>query len=76
MENDDVKSSIPSRLHHIRSFGVLKLEDYKDFLTLKEYHSCEMNKISKPTWYPLTINVYIAFFYRVSWLDILYFHFL
>lgn len=65
-QNDHVKNSLTAKLQRIRYYGGLKLEDYKDLLTVEEYRTCLKVKKAKPTWFPLTIDVFISFLYRVS----------
>ncbi len=64
-ENDHVKSNLPAKLFRIRSFGVMKLEEFKDLLSPEEYQICLKNKPSNPGWFTLTTKVFIAFLYRV-----------
>ncbi len=73
-ENDHVKSNFPAKLFRIRSFGVMKLEEFKDLLTPEEYDACLKNKPSQPTWFSLTTRVFIAFLYRVGVLYIYSFY--
>ena len=64
-ENDHVKSNLPAKLYRIRSFGVMKLEEFKDLLSPDEYDACKKNKHSKDRWFAMTTKVFIAFLYRV-----------
>ena len=61
----------------MRYFGERELEDFRDLLTPSEYKSCKKVKSSRPTWFPLTVDVFIAFLYRVNiqGLFLLYKHF-
>ena len=65
-ENDHVKSNLPAKLFRIRSFGMMKLEEFKDLLSPEEYDACLKNKPPNSSWFPLTTKVFIAFLYRVS----------
>jgi hypothetical protein len=64
-ENDHVKSSLPSKLHRIRYFGTLELEDFKDLISKEDYLACINAKKKHNTWYPLTIDVFVSFLYKV-----------
>lgn len=61
-----MKSNLPAKLFRIRSFGVMKLEEFKDLISEEEYHICLTNKPSIPGWFTLTTKVFISFLYRVS----------
>ena len=71
-ENDHVKSNLPAKLFRIRSFGIMKLEEFKDLLSPEEYDACLKNKPPNPSWFPLTTKVFITFLYRVSSTSSLY----
>jgi hypothetical protein len=60
-----VKSSIPSRLHRIRHFGNLELEDFKDIISKEDYLACLSAKKKHNTWYPLTVDVFVSFLFKV-----------
>jgi hypothetical protein len=65
-ENDHtVKASVPSKLHRVRYFGALELEEFKDLITPEEYVACVNAKKKSSTWYPLTIDVFVSFLYKV-----------
>ena len=64
-ENDHVKNNLPAKLYRIRSFGVMKLEEFKDLLSPEEFDVCKKNKLAKDRWFTLTTKVFIAFLYRV-----------
>ena len=61
-----MKSNLPAKLFRIRSFGVMKLEEFKDLLSQEEYEICMQNNRVKDRWFTLTTKVFIAFLYRVS----------
>jgi hypothetical protein len=46
-------------------YGVKPLEDFKNLITPAEYESCVRHKKAKPTWYSLTVDVFVAYLYRV-----------
>ena len=46
-ENDHVKNNLPAKLYRIRSFGVMKLEEFKDLLSPEEFNVCKKNKLAK-----------------------------
>lgn len=66
-ENDHVKSTLPAKLRRVRTFGVLPLTAFKDLITAEEYQYCEKVKPKHPTWFSLTITIFITFLYRVSY---------
>ena len=68
-ENDHVKSNLTSLLQRIRMFGSLELKDFKPLLTKKEFKACLESKMLKTTWYPMTMDVFISFFFRVRYLS-------
>ena len=45
-EHDHVKDNLPAKLLHIRTFGKMKLHDFKDLISHVDYKMCEskMNK--------------------------------
>lgn len=53
------------KLHYVRSFGSLKLEEFWDLLTLEQFTSC-VNRHNHNVWYPLTLDVFAQFLYKVS----------
>ena len=46
-------------------FGNLELMDFKPLLTKKEFKACLEPKNLQKTWYPLTLDVFISFLFRV-----------
>ena len=68
-ENDHVKSNLTSLLQRVRTFGSLELKDFKPLLTKKEFKVCLESKMLKTTWYPLTMDVFISFLFRVRYLS-------
>ena len=67
-ENNHVKSNLTSLLQHVRTFGSLELKDFKPLLTKKEYKACLESKMLKTTWYPVIMDVFISFLFRVRYL--------
>ena len=68
IENDHVKSNLTSLLQHIHIFGNLELKDFKQLLTKKEFKACLESKSLKNTWYPMTLDVFISFLFRIRFL--------
>ena len=68
-ENDHVKSNLTSLLQRVRTFGSLELKDFKPLLTKKEFKACLESKMLKTTWYPVTMDVFISFLFRVRYLS-------
>ena len=64
-EHDHVKDSLPAKLLRIRTFGKMRLEEFKDLLSIVDYKMCESKMEKNPTWYPLTIDVFVKFLYKV-----------
>ena len=67
-ENGHVKSNLTSLLQRVRTFGSLELKDFKPLLTKKEFKACLESKMLKSTWYPVTMDVFISFLFRVRYL--------
>ncbi len=64
-EHDHVKDNLPAKLLRIRTFGKMKLEDFKDLISVPDYKTCETKMEKNPTWYPLTLDVFVKFLYKV-----------
>ena len=64
-EHDHVKDSLPAKLLRIRTFGKMRLEEFKDLLSVADYKMCESKMEKNPTWYPLTLDVFVKFLYKV-----------
>jgi hypothetical protein len=64
-EHDHVKDNLPAKSLRIRTFGKMKLEDFKDLISVADYRTCETKMDKHPTWYPLTLDVFIKFLYKV-----------
>jgi len=65
-EHDHVKDNLPAKLLRIRTFGKMRLEEFKDLLSASDYKMCESKMEKTPTWYPLTIDVFVKFLYKVN----------
>jgi hypothetical protein len=61
-----VKTNMVHTLHRIKATGLQPLESFKDMLTPEEYRKCESNTMRGKTWYPLTADVFVSFFFRVG----------
>jgi hypothetical protein len=64
-EHDHVKDNLPAKLLRIRTFGKMKLEEFKDLISPADYKLCESKMEKHPTWYPLTLDVFVKFLYKV-----------
>ena len=64
-EHDHVKDNLPAKLLRIRTFGKMKLEDFSDLISVDDYKMCESKMDNNPTWYPLTLDVFVKFLYKV-----------
>ena len=61
-----MKTNLVHKIHRIRSFGTLKLQEFKNlFVRWKDYAKRE-KKRPFTTWYPLTVDIFAAFIYKVS----------
>ena len=65
-EHDHVKDNLPTKLLRIRTFGKMRLEEFKDLLSIADYKMCESKMEKNPTWYPLTLDVFVKFLYKVN----------
>ena len=64
-EHDHVKDNLHTKLLRIWTFGKIKLEEFKDLLSIAVYKMCESKMEKNPTWYPLTLDVFVKFSYKV-----------
>ena len=64
-EHDHVKDNLPAKLLRIRTFGKMKLEEFKDLISPQDYKTCEAKMIKNPTRYPLTLDIFVKFLYKV-----------
>ena len=65
-EPDHVKDNLPAKLLCIRTFGKMRLEEFKDLLSISDYKMCESKMEKTPTWYPMTLDVFVKFLYNVK----------
>ena len=64
-EQYHVKDNLHAKLLCIRSFGKMKLEEFKDLISFADYKICENKMDFRPTWDPLTIDIFVKFLYKV-----------
>jgi hypothetical protein len=64
-EHDHVKDNLPAKLLRIRTFGKMKLEEFKDLMSSQDYKTCEAKLLKTPIWYPLTLDIFVKFLYKV-----------
>ena len=65
--NDHVKDSLPAWLQRIRTFAKLRpLEKWRDLISPEEMEHCIQAKTKLRTYYPVTIEVFVSFLYKVS----------
>lgn len=67
-EHNHIKDNIPAKLLRIRIFGKIKLEDFKDLLSVADYKMCEFKMEKNPNWYSLTLDVFVKFLFKVIFL--------
>ena len=60
-----MKDNLPAKLLRIRTFGKMKLEEFKDLISFADYKICENKMDVRPTWYPLTLDIFVKFLYKV-----------
>ena len=72
-EHDHVKDNLPAKLLRIRTFGKMKLEDFKDLISVADYKMCESKMEKNPTLYPLTLDVFVKFFVQGNVLSSFFF---
>jgi len=44
----------------------MKLEEFKELISPADYNSCLAKMEKNPTWYPLTLDVFVKFLYKVN----------
>jgi hypothetical protein len=49
----------------------MKLEDFRDLISAADYKMCATKMEKNPTWYPLTLDVFVKFLYKVNFFLIL-----
>ena len=65
MEHDHIEDNLLAKLLRIRTFGKMKLKEYKDLISSADNKMCETKMDKNPTWYPLTLDVFVKFMYKV-----------
>ena len=65
-EHDHVKDNLSAKLVRIRTIEKMKLEGFKDVLSIADYKMCETKMDRNPTWYPLKLDVFVKFLYDVN----------
>ena len=63
--HNHIKDILHAKLLHIRTFEKMKLEDFKDLICVADYKMCESKMENDPTWYPLTLDVFVKLLYKV-----------
>jgi hypothetical protein len=61
-----VKTNIVHVLHRVKAFGSQPLESFKEMLTPDEYWKCESNQQLGKTWFNLTMDIFVSFFFWMS----------
>ena len=64
-EHDHVKDNLSAKLLRIQTFGKMKFKEFKDLISVADYKTCEAKMDKHPTWYPLTLDVFVKFLYKV-----------
>ena len=64
-KNNHVKSNLMSLLQRICTFGNLELKDFKPLITVKKFKIFDDSKSRHKTWYPLTLDVFVTFPFKV-----------
>jgi hypothetical protein len=70
MEHNHVNDNLPAKLLRIQTFGKMKLEEFKDRISSADYKTCESKMDKNPTWYPLTLDVFVKFLYKLIFLSL------
>ena len=74
-EHDHVQDSTIAKLQRIRTFGAFKLSDFKGLISKEDMAICEVYKPRVPSWYPLTMDIFVKFLHAVSFLELCTYHF-
>ena len=72
-DHNHIKDNFAAKLLRIGTFGKMKPEDFKDLISMDDYKMCKSKMEKNPTSYPLTLNVFVKFFYKVIFLFALVF---
>ena len=73
-KNSYIRINMVHTLHWIKAIGLQPLESFKDMLTTKDYQKYVSYPMHGKTWYPLTTNVFVSFFFQIVHFDLLKFH--
>ena len=63
-----MKTSMVHTLYRVKSVGCMPLVSLKIWLTEEEYKRCLNSPHTDKTWYPLTIDVFVALLFNVIFL--------
>jgi hypothetical protein len=74
-EHDHVQDSTIAKLQRIRTFGAFKLCDFKGLISKEDMAIYEAYKPRIPSWYPLTMDIFVKFLHAVSFLKLCTCHF-
>ena len=74
-EHDHVQDSNIAKLQRIRTVGAFKLFDFKGLISKENMAICEAYKPRVPSWYPLTMDIFVKFLHAVSFLKLCTYHF-
>ena len=61
-----VKANLPTKLLCIWTFGNMELSKFKEIILSADYEICKETKKSCPTWYHLTVDIFVKFLYKVT----------
>ena len=64
-KHNHVKDNIFAKYLCIRTFGKMKLEEFKNLISVADYKVCASKIKKNPTWYPLTLDIFVKFLYKV-----------
>jgi hypothetical protein len=60
-----VKTNLVHILHRVKATGLQPLDTLKDLLKDDEYKKCKSSKMLGKTWFDLTIDVFVAFLFKI-----------
>jgi hypothetical protein len=67
-EHSHVKTNMVHTLHRVKGVGSLTLESLKDMLIEEEHRKCATSPHIEKTWYKMTSDVFVAFFFWIIFL--------
>lgn len=67
-EHNHVKDNLLSKLLGMQTFSKIKFEEFEDLISVADYKVYESKVEKNPTWYPLTMNVFVKILYKVNFL--------